>query len=213
MAAAAGAAAAPSAATARAGEARLRLGAHDREGGELPQDVARAARRAGDDLPLAAHELLEVVLALHARVLVDRHGASVLSRAVERWTVDVLEGRIVRREPLSPEHEEGLWHASRDPETWRWLSVVQPRTREEWRSWMENALAAAAAGTEIPLVTLCHKRVVGSTRFLELRPEHRSVEIGWTMLGVEGRRTAANTEAKYLQLRHAFDDLGALEGL
>jgi RimJ/RimL family protein N-acetyltransferase len=127
---------------------------------------------------------------------------------VEPWTVSVLEGRIVRLEPLSPEHEESLWEASRDPRTWRWLSIVQPQTRGEWSAFFEQALAAAEAGTEIPLVTVTGGRVVGSTRFLALRPEHRSVEIGWTWLHPAAWSTGANVEAKLLQLRHAFDAWG-----
>jgi RimJ/RimL family protein N-acetyltransferase len=128
---------------------------------------------------------------------------------VERWTVPVLEGRIVRLEPLTREHEEGLWRASRAPETWRWLSVVQPRTREEWRDFVEQALAAADAGAELPLVTVSHQAgVVGSTRFLALRPEHRSVEIGWTWLHPSAWGTGANVEAKLLQLEHAFEVWG-----
>lgn len=120
-----------------------------------------------------------------------------------------LEGRLVRLEPLSPGHAEELWNASRDPRTWRWLSVVQPQTREGWQGWIETALAAAAAGTEIPLVTISYKDgVVGSTRFLALRPEHRSVEIGWTWLHPSAWGTGANVEAKLLQLAHAFDVLG-----
>jgi N-acetyltransferase len=156
-----------------------------------------------------ADELLEVRLALHARVLVDRHAPSVLSApVVARWEVPVLEGRIVRLEPLSPEHENGLWEASRDPRTWRWLSVVQPQTRAEWRAWMEQALTAAVTGAELPLVTLRHEGIVGSTRFLALRPEHRSVEIGWTWLHPSAWNTGANVEAKLLQLAHAFDTWG-----
>jgi RimJ/RimL family protein N-acetyltransferase len=125
-----------------------------------------------------------------------------------RWSVPVLTGRIVRLEPLAAEHEEGLWEASRDPRTWRWLSVVQPQTREEWRSYVEQALAAAAAGTEIPLVTLCEGEVVGSTRFLALRPEHGSIEIGWTWLHPSAWGTGANVDAKLLQLRQAFESWG-----
>ena len=95
---------------------------------------------------------------------------------MERWVGTVLEGRIVRLEPLSPEHEEGLWLASRDEPTWRWLSIVQPKTRAEWSHWMSQALEAAAEGTEIPFVTISHKEIVGSTRFLALRPAHRSLD-------------------------------------
>ena len=147
-------------------------------------------------------------LARHARVLVDRHRRSVLSGAVERWSVPTLEGLIVRLEPLTPEHEEGLWLASRDPRTWRWLNISQPQSRAEWSAYVEQALAASAAGVEIPLATVCCKEVVGSTRFLALRPEHRSVEIGWTWLHPSAWRTGANVEAKLLQLRHAFEVWG-----
>ena len=121
------------------------------------------------------------------------------------WTAATLEGRFVRLEPLRADHEEALWEASRDPLTWRWLSVAQPQTREEWHAFVDDALAGARAGTEIPLVTMLHERVVGSTRFLALRPEHRSVEIGWTWLQPSAWGTGANVEAKYLQLRHAFE--------
>jgi RimJ/RimL family protein N-acetyltransferase len=129
---------------------------------------------------------------------------------VAPWTVPVLEGRIVRLEPLGPEHEEGLWEASRDARTWRWLSVVQPLTRESWHEFLDQALAAKAAGTELPLATISleTERPIGSTRYLSLRPEHRSVEIGWTWLHPSAWGTGANVEAKYLQLRHAFDAWG-----
>jgi RimJ/RimL family protein N-acetyltransferase len=124
------------------------------------------------------------------------------------WTAPTLEGRIVRLEPLRPEHEEGLWSASRDPRTWRWLSVVQPQTHDEWHAFVQQALAAAEDGSEIPLVTIRGEEIVGSTRFLALRPEHRSVEIGWTWLHPAAWGTGANVEAKYLQLQHAFESWG-----
>jgi RimJ/RimL family protein N-acetyltransferase len=120
----------------------------------------------------------------------------------------VLEGRIVRLEPLGREHEEALWEASRDPRTWRWLSVTQPQTRAEWSDWLQQVLDAADEGREIPFVTLGHKAIVGSTRFLALRPEHRSLEIGWTWLHPSAWGTGANVEAKLLQLEYAFETLG-----
>ncbi len=122
----------------------------------------------------------------------------------------MLEGRIARLEPLRPDHEDALWQASRDPRTWQWLSVVQPRTRDEWSAFVAQALEAMEGGTEIPLVT-CQRddgKVVGSTRFLTLRPEHGSVEIGWTWLHPSVWGAGVNVEAKFLQLRHAFDVWG-----
>jgi RimJ/RimL family protein N-acetyltransferase len=127
---------------------------------------------------------------------------------VETWTVGTLEGLIVRLEPLAPEHADGLWEASRDPRTWRWLSIAQPATREAFDAWLDDAVGARDNGTEIPLVTLSRGRVVGSTRFLALRPEHASVEIGWTWLDPSAWGTGANVEAKLLMLGHAFETWG-----
>jgi len=106
---------------------------------------------------------------------------------------------------MTPAHVDGLWDASRDPRTWAWLSIAQPSTRPELETWVGDALDAAAAATEIPLVTVCRKEVVGSTRFLALRPQHASVEIGWTWLTPSAWGTGVNVEAKLLMLRHAFE--------
>ena len=122
------------------------------------------------------------------------------------WTATALEGELVRLEPLAPEHEDDLWEASRDPATWRWLSIVQPRTRKELRAWLDAALA----GDDLAFATVLRSsgRAVGSTRFLAWRPEHRCVEIGWTWLAPSAWGTGANVEAKLLQLEHAFERLG-----
>jgi RimJ/RimL family protein N-acetyltransferase len=129
-----------------------------------------------------------------------------------QWTAPVLEGELVRLEPMTLDHEDGLWEASRDPRTWRWLSIEQPQTRAELRAYVEAALANAADGTEMPLVTIRQPdgRVLGSTRYLALRPEHRSIEIGWTWLTPEAWGTGVNVEAKLLMLEHAFESLDCL---
>ena len=77
------------------------------------------------------------------------------------------------------------------------------------RQWVEEALAATG---QLPfaIVETTRDRVVGSTRFLNIRPEHRSLEIGWTWLGQEWQRTAVNTETKLLLLSHAFERLGCV---
>jgi N-acetyltransferase len=208
VAAPARAAAAAAARAGGAGERRFRRRAVDRERRELLEDVPGTALGTRHRLIGAPDELVEVRLALHARVLVDGHAPSVLSRSVEGWRGTVLEGRIVRLEPLSPAHEDTLWEASRDERTWRWLSIVQPQTGEEWSAWMREALRAAETGSEIPFATLARGRVVGSTRFLALKPEHRSLEIGWTWLHPSAWGTGANVEAKLLQMQYAFESLG-----
>lgn len=128
---------------------------------------------------------------------------------MERWETPTLEGRIVRLEPLAARHADDLFAASRDPRVWRRLPIVQPRDREEWRAWLADALARVEAGLDLAFATVLRETgtAIGSTRFLALRPEHRSLEIGWTWLAPEAWGTGANTEAKLLQLEHAFEVL------
>ena len=135
---------------------------------------------------------------------------SVLSEAVDRWATPVLEGRVVRLEPLAPGHADDLWEASRDPRVWRWLPVLQPRTREEWDAWMASALERTDEGLERAFATVlvASGRAAGSTRYLSIRPEHASIEIGWTWLTPTAWSSGANTEAKLLQLEYAFETLG-----
>jgi RimJ/RimL family protein N-acetyltransferase len=52
--------------------------------------------------------------------------------------------------------------------------------------------------------------VIGATRYLDIRSEHRGLEIGGTWYAVEHQRTGVNTECKYLLLRHAFEVLGCI---
>ena len=125
-----------------------------------------------------------------------------------RWEAPTLEGRLVRLEPLAKRHAAGLWEASRDARTWRWLPIPQPQRPEELEAWVDDALARAVAGLDLPLVTQREGAIVGSTRFLALRPEHRSVEIGWTWLHPSAWGGGVNVEAKLLMLRHAFDAWG-----
>ena len=129
---------------------------------------------------------------------------------VERWLTPTLEGGIVRLEPLAQEHADDLWEASRDPRVWRWLPVVQPRTRDEWQAWMDDAFHRVADGLDLAFATVLVStgHAVGSTRFLALRPEHGSLEIGWTWLTPAAWGIGANAEAKLVQLEYAFDVLG-----
>lgn len=123
----------------------------------------------------------------------------------------VLEGRVIRLEPLSMDHHAALCAVGLDPELWRWtLHLVQ--TPEQMSLYMEAALEAQARGSELPFAT-CERasgRVVGSTRFGNIDRANRRVEIGWTWIARPWQRTAVNTEAKYLMLRHAFEQWGCV---
>ena len=118
-----------------------------------------------------------------------------------------LEGEQVRLEPLSlDDHLEGLQRAGDDPDVFRWFTRDHA-SPAAMRRFVESALADRAAGTALPFATVLRStgEVVGSTRFGAIAPEHRRVEIGWTWLAPAHQGTGANTEAKYLQLRHVFE--------
>ena len=124
-----------------------------------------------------------------------------------------LDGPLVTLVPLAPQHEAPLWDAaSADPGVWRWVTVRVGDSPEAFAAWFAQALAAAASGHEGPFVTTdtATGRVLGSSRFLTLRPEHRGLEIGSTWLTRAAWGTGANTAAKLLMLEHAFECLGCM---
>jgi len=124
----------------------------------------------------------------------------------------VLEGKIVRLEPLERSHEQGLFEVAQDERIWRWMHYDASRSSESFHAWLEEALAASSVGTEAAFATVDAgtRETVGSTRYLALRPEHRGLEIGWTWLAPSRWQTGANVEAKLLMLEHAFERLGCL---
>jgi RimJ/RimL family protein N-acetyltransferase len=117
-----------------------------------------------------------------------------------------LEGQKIRLEPLSLAHHAQLCEVGLDEELWQWIPQAV-RTAAEMRAYIETALEAQAGGNALPFATLerVTGRAIGSTRFANIDRANRHVEIGWTWLGKKWQRTAANTEAKYLMLRHAFE--------
>ena len=123
----------------------------------------------------------------------------------------VLEGRVVRLEPLRIEHVPGLCAVGLDAELWRW-TVAQVRTEDDLRRYVGQALELERQGVALPFATIerASGKPVGSTRYGTIDRANRRVEIGWTWLGRAYQRTALNTEAKYLMLRHAFEDLGCI---
>ena len=118
----------------------------------------------------------------------------------------VLEGRHVRLEPLGLDHAEDLMAAAADPLVWRWLPD-KVGSRLELDRWLEAALRAQATGAEFPfaVVDLRSGRAVGSTRYMDVSPGHRGVEVGWTWYATDAWGTAVNPEAKLLLLGHAFE--------
>ena len=122
-----------------------------------------------------------------------------------------LEGTYVVLEPLSLDHLPALCEVGCDPELWR-LTVNSAETPDQMRAYVETALAEHTRRVSLPFATVerATGRVVGSTRFGNIDVANRRMEIGWTWIGRPWQRTAVNTEAKLLMLRHAFETLGCM---
>jgi len=121
----------------------------------------------------------------------------------------VLEGPTLRLEPLLQEHAALLWPKG-DPEIFRHL-LEPPRdaSPEAMEDWVRYCLTVPAAA----LWTLFEKstgEVVGVSGYLEIRPQHRGLEVGRTWIARAHQGTRVNPESKYLLLRHAFEELGAV---
>ncbi|MDP9270862.1 MAG: GNAT family N-acetyltransferase [Chloroflexota bacterium] len=122
----------------------------------------------------------------------------------------VLEGKHVRLEPLAEGHRDDLVAAaSEDPAIFRFMGTNI--AAHGWDAWLREALDGVADGRYIAWATVERGsgRAIGSTRFGDIAPEHGRLEIGWTWIAPSYQRTAVNSEAKLLQLRYAFDELGA----
>lgn len=123
-----------------------------------------------------------------------------------------LTGDVVRLEPLSQQHTPDLAVAGADESIWRYMPYGPVTTAARMRAWVQDILERQKLGGDLPfaVIHLASGRAVGSTRYMDIRREHRGLEIGGTWYGVAYQRTAVNTESKYLLLRHAFEALGCL---
>ncbi len=123
----------------------------------------------------------------------------------------VLEGKRVCLEPLRQEHFAALAKIAFDADIWRWMPTWIA-TEAELQTWIETALMQQRAGLCLPWATRekSSGRIVGSTRFSDIQAAHGTLELGHSWLIRECQGTGLNVEAKYLQLRHAFESMGVM---
>ena len=123
-----------------------------------------------------------------------------------------LIGKHIRLEPMTEENIPALAEAGRDESIWRYMVYGDLTTENGMRTWVMDMLNRQTDGTDLCFVVvhLASNNLVGATRYLEMRPEHRSLEIGGTWYVPEYQRTVVNTECKYLLLKYAFEKLGCI---
>jgi len=121
----------------------------------------------------------------------------------------ILEGKHVRLEPMTEVHVPGLAQIGVGQTFWDFMLYGNINTEADMANWVQDILSRAEKGTDLPFVAiqLASGRVAGATRYLNIMPKDRGLEIGGTWYGPEFQRTAVNTECKYLLLQHAFETL------
>jgi N-acetyltransferase len=116
-----------------------------------------------------------------------------------------LKGEMVRLVPISFDHLEGLWEAARPDEIWTYMATTV-RNKEEMVQMIASSIQKRELGTDYTFTVVNQEdQIIGSTRYLDILPEHRSLEIGSTWYHPDSWRTRVNTECKYLLLQHAFE--------
>ena len=124
----------------------------------------------------------------------------------------ILEGKHVRLEPLAESHAPDLAEIGAGQTFWDFMLYGNINTVDDMHDWVLDILSRAEKGTDLPFVAihLDSGRVAGATRYLNIMPRDRGLEIGGTWYGLEFQRTPVNTECKYLLLQHAFETLGCI---
>ena len=124
----------------------------------------------------------------------------------------ILVGEHVRLEPIGQQHAWDLYEVGKDESIWRYLPRPAFTDLDDARAWIESRTVRDTNASVIQFAVIHgeEERAIGSTGYLDIDRPNRALEIGMTWYGVGYQRTVVNTECKYLMLRHAFEDLGAL---
>jgi len=123
-----------------------------------------------------------------------------------------LTGQLVRLEPISETHIADLALVATNESIWSYFASGALTNETQLKEFVLDLRKKQAQGTDLPFAVIYREtgKAIGCTRFMEIRKEHRGLEIGGTWYGVAYQRTGVNTECKYLLLKHAFEVLGCI---
>jgi RimJ/RimL family protein N-acetyltransferase len=122
----------------------------------------------------------------------------------------ILTGEAVRLEPLGLQHLDDLIQAGSAADIWKYMPYGDMGAPGKMREFIAELLKKQAAGTDLPFCVIYRQtgKAIGMTRFLDIQPANRGLEIGGTWYVTEFQRTRVNSECKFLLLQHAFEVLG-----
>lgn len=131
---------------------------------------------------------------------------------MKNWIENIeLEGEKIKLIPLEKSHKDLLLKSASDGKLWElWFTSVPSINNLD--NYIENALKKKKNGTEFPFVVIDKNNgeIIGSTRYCDIQPENKRLEIGFTWYAKKSQRTGVNTECKYLLLKYAFEELDCI---
>jgi RimJ/RimL family protein N-acetyltransferase len=120
-----------------------------------------------------------------------------------------LEDEYVALKPMQPSHIKDLYRAGKDLAIWQWTTANYCQTLDITKQWVESCIEKARLNLQQPFVIVdkTQNEIVGSTSYLNISVEHKSIEIGFTFLNPSAQRSFVNRRCKLLLLTHAFETL------
>lgn len=121
----------------------------------------------------------------------------------------ILQGKYVRLEPMTEAHAPALAEIGVGQPFWDFMVYGRMETADDMRGWVQDILVRTEKGSDVPFVAIhiASGRLAGASRYMNIMPNDRGLEIGGTWYGADYQRTVVNTECKYLLLQHAFEKL------
>lgn len=123
-----------------------------------------------------------------------------------------LDGNKAALIPIDESHIDELWNTAKDEQLWEHYTFRKMESYERFRDFMMSSINQMPIGKEFTF-TIIDKdkgKMIGSTRFLDISPETRSLEIGWTWIAQYLQGTGFNAECKYLLLKYCFEEMKAI---
>jgi RimJ/RimL family protein N-acetyltransferase len=120
-----------------------------------------------------------------------------------------LEGKHVLLCPPSINDLDGLSSAAQDGEIWNNPYALFP-SPGQMSEYLQDLLKDSKAILPFIIIHKQSNKIAGTTRYLNIDYDNHRLEIGHTWISKSYRRTAVNTESKFLMLRHAFEELNCI---
>jgi RimJ/RimL family protein N-acetyltransferase len=121
----------------------------------------------------------------------------------------ILEDEYVALKPMQSSHIKDLYRAGKDLAIWQWTTANYCQTLDITKQWVESCIEKAHLNLQQPFVIedKTQNEIVGSTSYLNISAEHKSIEIGFTFLNPNAQRSFVNRRCKLLLLIHSFETL------